>query len=276
LEGKSTIQNFDAADGKFRSETSRQNDDQRRVTQVLYQQLRQRRAPHYNASSVKVKPLTDSDQNLPMPYDYGLAATLMPNRARTTGMRLVGWFLLIWGLIIGIHVANVIGFDLYTRTHWRTVEGNMLRYEEKSWQVSSRSRPSYWIEFEVEFDPKDAGCNTGMSWGIEKPFPCIGTVKSPGSQSRATAMSWIERHPPNSPAKFFYDPPTGRLRFAGESIAYIYPWGAMLGFVVGMGGGVWLLSVSRRRLQFLKTLPEYYGATPPDLRPDELTDLNLS
>ena len=111
--------------------------------------------------------LTDSDQNLPATTDSGLVATLMPNQARTYGMRLVGWFLVIWGLIIGIHVANVIGFDLYTRTHWRRVDGDMLRFEEKSFRVSSSSRPSYWIEFEVEFDPKDAGCNTGMSWGNE-------------------------------------------------------------------------------------------------------------
>jgi len=223
--------------------------------------------------------LTDSDQNLPATNDSGLVATLMPDQARTNGMRLVAWFCLFWGLIVGIHVANVIGFDLYTRTHWRIVDGDVLRYEEKSFRVSSSDRPTYWIEFEVEFDPKDAGCNTGSSWAVQMPFPCIGVVKSPGSQSRATAMSWIERHPPNSPAKFLYDPATGRLRFAGESIVNIYPWGGMIGFLVGAGGGVWLLSVSRRRLQYLKTLPEDYSATPlppQDPRPDDLIDLKLS
>jgi hypothetical protein len=231
------------------------------------------------SSQCKDEILTDSYQNLPVRDDSGLVATLMPNQARTYGMRLVGWFLVIWGLIIGIHVASVIGFDLYTRTHWRTVEGTIVRYEEKSWQVSSRSQPSYWIEFEAEFDPKDAGCNTGSSWAVKMPFPCIGIVRSPGSQSRATAMSWIERHPPNSPAKFLYDPPTGRLRFAGESIVNIYPWGAMLGFVVGTGGGVWLISVSRRRLQYMKALPEDHSATPIPAqkpRPDDLIDLKLS
>ena len=223
--------------------------------------------------------MTDSEQNLPVSDDFGLVAALMPNQARTYQVRAVAWFCLFWGLIVGIHVVDVVGFDLYTRTHWRVVDGDMLRYEEKSGHVSSRSRPNYWIEFEVEFDPKDAGCNTGMSWGIEKPFPCIGTVKSPGSQSRATAMSWIERHPPNSPAKFLYDPPTGRLRFAGESILDIYPWGAIIGFVVAGGGGLLLLVASRRRLQYLKTLPEDDSATPtppPGPRPDDLIDLKLS
>jgi hypothetical protein len=223
--------------------------------------------------------LTDSDQNLPANNDSGLIATLMPNLARTYQMCVVAWFCLFWGLIVGIYVANVIGFDLYTRTHWRTVEGKIVRYEAKSFNVSSRSRPNYWIEFEVEFDPKDAGCNTGTTWGSVTPFPCIGIVKSPGSQSGATAMSWIERHPPNSPAKYLYDPATGRLRFAGESILNIYPWGAITAFVVVGGGGVLLLSVSRRRLEYLKTLPEDYSATSVPAqkpRPDDLIDLKLS
>jgi hypothetical protein len=53
----------------------------------------------------------------------------------------------------------------------------------------------------------------------------------------------------------------------------------MLGFVVGTGGGVWLISVSRRRLQYLKALPEDYSATPvpsPKSKPDDLIDLKLS
>jgi hypothetical protein len=53
----------------------------------------------------------------------------------------------------------------------------------------------------------------------------------------------------------------------------------MIGFLVGAGGGVWLLSVSRRRLQYLKTLPEDYSATPippQGPRPDDLIDLKLS
>ena len=236
-------------------------------------------ASRLQCSQRKDETLTDSIQNLPATDDYGLIAMLMPNQKRAYGMRFVAWFLIIWGLIIGIHVADVIGFDLYTRTHWRAVDGNIIRYEEKSFTVSSRSRPNYWIEFEAEFDPKDAGCNTGSSWAVKMPFPCIGTVKSPGSQSRATAMSWIERHPPNSPAKLLYDPATGRLRFAGESIVNIYPWGAMIGFVVGAGGGVWLLLASRRRLQYLRTLPEDYGDTPSpakETRPDDLIDLKLS
>ena len=222
----------------------------------------------------------DTGQNPRIIDDSGLAATLMPDRTRAQGMRLVAWFVVLWGVIIGIYAANVIGFDLYVRSHWRLVQGDVLRYEEKSAQVgSSRSRPTYWIQFEVEFDPKDAGCNTGSSWAVKRPFPCIGTVKSPGSQSRATAMRWIERHPRNSSAKFSYDPATGRLRFAGESIADIYPWGAMLAFFAGFGGGVLMLSASRRRLEYLKTLPEDSSANPaPPKQPgaDDLVDLKLS
>lgn len=224
--------------------------------------------------------LMEAEQSSPIINDSGLGATLMPDQRRAQGIRLVAWFLFIWGLIIGIYAAKVISFDLYVRSHWRIVDGDILRYEQKSAQIgSSRSRPTYWIEFEVEFDPKEAGCNTGSNWGIEKPFPCIGTVKSPGSQSFATASGWIQRHPPNSPARFYYDPATGRLRFAGESIANIYPWGAILAFIAGAGGGVLLLSASRRRLQYLKTLPATEGVTSSSSsdkpRPDELIDMKL-
>src|SRR2546423_2229883 len=189
----------------------------------------------------------------------------------------VGVVLLIWGSIMGIYVAKVVGSDFYVRSHWHLVEGDIIRYEEKSAEISIRSRPRHWIEFEVEFDPKEWGCNTGMSWAVPKPFPCISNVKTPSSQSWNVAQSWISRHRVGSRAKFFYDPLTGRLRFAGESVLDVYPWGAVFAFIAATGIGVFLLSASRRRLEYLKTLPDALAVTPMSQKPSSgnLTGLNL-
>lgn len=132
--------------------------------------------------------------------------------------------------------------------------GSIIRFQEKSASTGSiHSRAlTYWIEFEVEFDPKQPGCNTGISWGARMPFPCIGTVKSPGSQSVGSARNWVDRHPAGSPAKFYYEPATGHLRFADESILDLYPWVAILAFFVAGTAGVILLRASRNRLQRLR------------------------
>jgi hypothetical protein len=206
---------------------------------------------------------------------------LMPNRLRAQQMRIVGWFMLFWTVAIGIYVVKVIGFDLYVRTHWQMVDGAVIKYEEKSAQLGSiRSRRlTYWLEFEVEFDPKNWGCNTGMSWAVPMPSPCIGKVLSPGSRSMDVARGWGYRHPVNSAAKFYYDPATGRLRFARESILDLYPWIAIAAFALGTGISSTLLYTSRDRLKQLDTTPPdgaivgAYADNPT--RGDELTDLKL-
>ena len=212
--------------------------------------------------------------------DSGWAATLMPNEARARQMYLLALFCLFWAGIVGMGVAYHVGFDLYARSHWRVVSGDIVSYEEKSGHISSRSKDHYWIEFQVEFDPKGAGCNTGSSWAVPMTFSCIGNVKTPSTSSRATAMDWIQRHPPNSPARFLYDPGSGRLRFADESIWNLYPWGGIAAFT-GVGTlGVLVFSASRQRIAYLKTLPEGSQEDQPEQaenkRPDEIIDLKLS
>lgn len=205
----------------------------------------------------------------------------MPNRSRTQQIRIVAWFLLFWSSAIGIYVAKVVGFDLYARTHWHMVDGAVIKYEEKSAQVGSiRSRDAtHWVEFEVEFDPKGWGCNTGMSWAVPMPFSCIGKVRSPGSRSWDVARSWGYRHPVNSTAKLYYEPATGRLRFAGESILDLYPWTAIAAFVLGTGSAFVLLYASRRRIRELKTLPtdSAVTVTPAEnyARDEGIIDLKL-
>jgi hypothetical protein len=206
---------------------------------------------------------------------------LMPNLLRTQQVRIVAGFLLFCGSVTGIYVARVIGFDIYVRTHWQLVDGAVIKYEEKSAQLGSiRSRhPTYWVEFEVEFDPKGWGCNTGMSWAVPIPFPCVGAVRSPGSQLWNVAGGWGHRHPVNSRAKFYYDPATGRLRFAGESILDLYPWTAILAFAFSTGISFVLLYASHRRREGLNTLPPDYGVTVSSAasptRDDYLIDLKL-
>jgi hypothetical protein len=212
--------------------------------------------------------------------DYGFFSALMPTVVRARQVRLVAWFLCFWATAIGIYVARVVGFDLYVRSHWTVVEGDIIKHEEKSANTGSiRSRAlTYWIEFEVEFNPKQSGCNTGMSWGVEMPFQCIGTVKSPGSQSLSIARSWAYRHPAGSPAKFYYDPATGQLRFAGESILDLYPWVAIIASLLAGTAAIILLRASRHRLKQLSTSPADWETTPAvmeNTEPDELTDLKL-
>jgi len=183
------------------------------------------------------------------------------------------------GTAIGIYIARIVGFDLYVRSHWRVVEGDIIKYEVKSASTGSiRSRAlTYWTEFEVEFNSKSS-CNTGMTWSVKMPFQCIGTVKSPGSQSLGIARNWAYRHPVGSPSRFYYDAVTGRLRFAGESILDLYPWGAILAFAVSATAGVVLLRASRHRLKQLRTSLADYGTTDAareNTEPGGLTDLKL-
>jgi hypothetical protein len=221
------------------------------------------------------------EQNSPIIDDSGFFSLLMPNRIRTQQVRIVAWFLLFWSSGFGIHVARVIGFDLYVRTHWHVVDGDVIKYEEKSAQLGSiRSRrPTYWVEFEVEFDPKEWGCNTGMSWAVPMRFPCLGKVLSPGSQSSDVAAGWCHRHPVSSGAKFYYDPATGRLRFVGESIVDLYPWTEIVAFVLGTGISFVLLYALHRRRKQLKTLPPDSTVTAMFVenrtREDDLIDLKL-
>jgi hypothetical protein len=213
--------------------------------------------------------------------DSAFIAVLMPNRVRAQQMRIVGWFLLFWSSAIGIYVARVVGFDLYVRTHWQVVDGAVIKYEGKSAQLGSiRSRRlTYWEEFEVEFDSKRLGCNTGMSWAVPMLFPCIGRVRSPGSQSLDVAESWSRRHPVNSRAKFYYDPTTGSLRFAGESILDLYPWIAIVAFGLSTGISLVVLYTSQHRLKELNTSPPDCTITESSagtqMRDDDLIDLKL-
>jgi hypothetical protein len=224
----------------------------------------------YNSRNLSV----NNQPEMPAAGSFSQGKAAIPNPVRANRGYLIALFLLFWASVMALGVAYKISFDLYTRTHWRLVEGDVISYEQQSGHISSRERPTYWIKFRVEFDPKEAGCNTGESWSEKMRFPCIGMVRSPGSKSLSRAMSWAERHPPNSAAKFLYDPASGRLRFAGESVWNIYPWGAIVAVVVSGMIGILLYRTSRQR--FVANDSDSIGSAESESRPDEIIDLKLS
>ena len=206
----------------------------------------------------------------------------MPNRTRAKLMLVAAWFCTAIGALAGISGLSAIFSSAYAHSHWPVVKGDILSYEQKSAEETSANsrRNVYWIEFQVEFDPGRFGCTTGSTWGVPSKFPCIGSLRTQSTSSWADAMQRVRRHPPRSGATFLYDPASSRLRFADETAADVFPPEDILVLVVAGGCGLLLIWVVRRRLRFLRTLPEDYDATPPasgsKSEPDELTDLKLS
>ncbi len=214
--------------------------------------------------------------------DSGFLSALIPNRGRAKLMRVVAGFCLLIGLLGAFTIIRSVALDLYAHSYWPVVKGDVLKYDEKSAVPpgSSSRHDVYWIEFEVEFDPREHSCTTGSSWGVPSQFPCIGTISTRSTSSWSSAQQWTTRHPRNSAAAFLYDPATGKLRFADESISDVVDPGKSIAVLVTTSLGLWLWFAANRRRRFLETLPEDYDATPSDPRrdakPDELTDLKLS
>jgi hypothetical protein len=222
------------------------------------------------------------NENPPTFQDPGLLARLMPNRTRAKFLGFAAWFSIAIGLLAGISALSAIFSSAYAHWHWPVVKGDILSYEEKSGERPGSSNPHnvYWIEFRVEFDPGKLGCTTGNEWGVPKALSCIGVIRTLSTSSWTSAQSWIKRHPHNSLANFLYDPRTGRLRFADETVWDVCPQEDILILLVGGGFGLLLRVAVQRRLRFLGSMPEDYDASPPTSsnpsRPDELTDLKLS
>jgi hypothetical protein len=79
---------------------------------------------------------------------------------------------------------------------------------------------------------------------------------------------------------FLYDPASGRMRFADESVADVVPPQNLIILLVAGGFGVLLMIAVRRRMRFLEAMPKDYDDTPTatsaNADPNQLTDLNLS
>lgn len=207
--------------------------------------------------------------------DSGFLSALMPNRARAKFMRFAAGFCIFIGLLAGFTAIRAILINTYRHSHWSTVKGDILSYAEKSAvQPESGSRHNvYWIEFQVEFDPRELGCTTGSSWAVPREFSCIGAISTPATKSWANTQTWVTRHRPNSAAAFLYGQAGGRLRFADESAVDVVQPESIIVLLVAGGMGLLLLFAAKKRLRFLDATPPY---SQPDTDPNELTDLKLS
>jgi hypothetical protein len=220
-------------------------------------------------------------EDRPTVGDSAFLAQLMPNRVRAKFMLFAAWFCIAIGLLAGLSALQDIAFSAYAHSHWPVVKGDILSYEQKSGErAGSSTHDVYWIEFHVEFDPGKLGCTTGSYWGVPKAFSCIGSIKTLSTSSWTSAQQWIKQHPRNSATSFLYDPPSGRLRFADESVGNVVPPENLIVLLVAGGAGLLLLIAVQRRMRFLKTMPEDCDDTPRESAdksgPNDLTDLNLS
>lgn len=207
-------------------------------------------------------------------------AQLIPDRVRAKFMRFAAWFCITVGLLAGVSALQKIAFAAYAHSHWAMVRGDILSYAEKRGErPGSHTHDVYWIEFRVEFDPGTLGCTTGAYWGVPKEFSCIGSINTLSASSWRSSQQWISRHPPNSTASFLYEPASGRLRFADETVGDVCPPENIVILLVASGFGLLLLFAVRRRMRFLQTMPEDYqapSAPSGGSDPNQMTDLNLS
>jgi len=91
---------------------------------------------------------------------------------------------------------------------------------------------------------------------------------------------WGKRHRFNPAVGVLHDPNGPGVKIVGEPFSLVYPWKEIFGMSCWMIFFGIFLTITQRRLQFLRTLPEDYGASPPPSSqppgPNDLIDLKLS
>jgi len=147
---------------------------------------------------------------------------------------------------------------------------------------SSRDHVShYFAEYEVRFAVPAEQCLTGTTFIIDREPPlCEGVARTRTTDSEALANSWGERHRFNPAVGVLHDPNGPGVKIVGEPASLVYPWREIIGMSGWMIFFSTFLVITQRRLQFLKTLPEDYDASPPpSSKPpgaNDLIDLKLS
>lgn len=215
--------------------------------------------------------------------DNKFFAALMPNRGRTKFLRGAILLFLFIGAIAWIVIAVRVLSEIHARHSWPIAQGYVTAVHEKSYTgPSSRDRVNhYFVEYEVRFAIPPEQCLTGKTLIIDQEAPlCEGIARTRTTNSQALANSWLERHQFQAAVGVLHDPNGPGVKIVGESVDLVYPWqeifimsGWMIFFLI-------FLTITQRRLQFLKTLPEDYDASlPPSSRPpgpNDLIDLKLS
>jgi hypothetical protein len=197
-------------------------------------------------------------------------------RASVGNMRVAGYFAWFIAAIVGLH-AIAVSVEEYSAQHrWPVAAGDVISVDEKSVRLGSSSSPTqYLARFTIEFDPPLEQCGEGMLvvW-VGGPTRCSGILDTPPGSSDST-YQWMLRHPRGSKTNVHYQPYGSGLRFAGESIANIYPWRevgiTMILWAVGFG----IIRFGRKQEQLAVDSPASRNDSAEASENQELIDLNL-
>jgi len=218
-----------------------------------------------------------------MVNDSSFFAVLMPNQGRTRFLRGVILLFLVVGALAWIVIAVRTFSEFHARHSWPVAQGHVTAVRVKSYTgPSSRDHVShYFVEYEVRFAVPAEQCLTGTTIVIDREPPlCEGIARTRTTDSEALANTWGERHRFNPAVGVLHDPNGPGVKIVGEPVTLVCPWREIIGMSGWMISFLTFLVITQRRLQFLKTLPEDYDASPPPSLqppgPNDLTDLKLS
>jgi len=214
--------------------------------------------------------------------DSNFFTVLMPNQGRVRFLRGVILFFLVVGALGCLSVAVSVLSEFHARHNWRVARGHVTAVDEKSYTGPSlRDHVAhYFVEYEVRFAVPAEQCLTGTTFVNDgEPPSCVGIVRTRKTDSQALANTWLERHRLNSAVGVLHDPNGPGVKIVGGSASLVYPWQEIFGMSGWMVFFLIFLTITQRRLQFLKTLPKDYDASLPSSeppRPNGLSDLKLS
>jgi hypothetical protein len=207
----------------------------------------------------------------------------MPNRGRTKFLRGSILLFLFIGAMAWIVLAIRVFSEFHARHSWPIAQGHVIAVRVKSYTgPSSRDHVShYFAEYEVRFAVLAGRCLTGTTFIIDREPPlCEGVARTRTTDSEALANTWGERHRFNPAVGVLHDPIGPGVKIVGEPASLVYPWQEIFGMSGWMIFFLIFFYIAQRRLQFLKTLPEDYDASPPpSSKPpgaNDLVDLKLS
>jgi hypothetical protein len=188
------------------------------------------------------------------------------SRGSAGSLRYAGYFAWFIGTVVAFHAVSIVREEYIAQHQWPIAPGEVISAEEKSGRNpgTSSSSTQYFMRFTVEFDPPLDQCGPGMYLTtVEGPTRCMGTLDTLEGSSDS-AYQWMRRHPVQSQIRVHYQPGGSGLRFAGESIADIYPWKEIFVtaviFLVGFG----IALLGRRREELAQDSPPGESRDSPD------------
>jgi hypothetical protein len=155
-----------------------------------------------------------------------------------------GYFLLFIGFLVGLMILGTVHRE-YVAQRWPIASGEIIAAEEKSRTLSLST--VYWTEYTVRLNLTEEQCGPRDVWvnTATDAKECVGTFKTLEGSS-TDANGWIRRHAKYSRAQFHYELHGSGVRFAGESVADIYPWTKIFAAFAICAVGFTLLQVAQR------------------------------